>query len=78
MFERVTYDNAGHTAGGVAVPLQLVGHSSENTGRKSHVKDAVLFLLALLDLLEVLVEVDKGLVLVVLARDVCTQLAEAL
>ena len=75
---RATYDNTGKTILGVAVALQLIGDGDEDAGGKSHVEDSVLLLLTLLDLIEVLVEVDEGLILVVLTGDVCAQLAEVL
>ena len=74
-----THNNTGKTTLGVAVALQLLGHGDENTRGQRHVEDAVVLLAALatlLDLLEVLVEVDKRLVLVVLTGDVGAQLAE--
>ncbi len=48
----------------------------EDTGRKSHVEYPVVLLLALLNLLHVLLKLDEGLVLVVLARDVRAEFAE--
>lgn len=73
-----THNNASKAALGVTVALQLLRHGSENTRGQSHVEDAVLFLglATVLDLLEMLVEIDKGIVLVVLAGDVRAQLAE--
>lgn len=73
-----THNDAGEAALGVAVALQLFRHGNENTRRQRHIEDTVLLLAltALLDLLEVLVEVDERLILVVLARDVGAQLAE--
>lgn len=76
--KRATYDDTGQPIFGVAVALQLIGDGDEDTGRESHVEDPVLLLLALLDLIEVLVEVDEGLILVVLTGDVGAQLAEVL
>lgn len=60
----------------IAVALQLIRHGNEDTGGQSHVEDSVLLLLALFDIVEVLVEADKGLVLVVLTRGVGAKLAE--
>ena len=39
-----TYNNTGKAALGVAVALQLLRNSNENTGGQSHVEDAVLLL----------------------------------
>lgn len=75
--DKATYDDTGETVLGVAVALQLVGDGDENTGGQSHVEDSVLLLLALLDLIEVVVEVDERVVLVILTGDVGAELAEA-
>lgn len=71
-------DDPGETVLGVAVALQLIGDGDEDTGGQSHVEDTVLLLLALFDLVEMLVQVDEGVVLVVLAGDVGAHLAEVL
>ena len=73
---KMTYDDTSEAIPRVAVALQLLRHSNENTGGKSHVEDSVLLLLTLLDLIEVGVEVDKGLILVILARNVGAVFAE--
>lgn len=75
---QVTHDNASKTRLGVAVALQLLGHGDEDTGGKRHVEDTILLLglAALFHLLKVLVEVDERVILVVLAGNVRTQLAE--
>lgn len=75
--DKATYDDTGETVLRVAVALQLVGDGDENTGGQSHVEDSVLLLLALLDLIEVVVEVDERVVLVILTGNVGAELAEA-
>jgi hypothetical protein len=77
-FAQATYNNTSETALGVAVALELLRNSNENTWRQGHVEDTVglLSLAALLDLLEVLVQVDKGVILVVLAGNVGAEVAE--
>lgn len=76
MEEEMTYDDTSEAIPRVAVALQLLRNGNENTGWKSHVEDSVLLLLALLDLIEVGVEVDKGFILVILARNVGAEFAE--
>jgi hypothetical protein len=71
-----TYDDAGNALGGVAALLQVLGDDGEDAGREGHVEQAVGLGPALLELLEVLVEGVEGLILVVLSRDVCAQVAE--
>lgn len=73
----LTYDNTSNAVLGVAVALELVGNGGENARGEGHVVDSVLLLLALLNLLEVLVEVDERVILVVLTGDVGAELAEA-
>lgn len=72
----MTYDDTSETIPRVAVALQLLRNRNENTGGKSHVEDPVLLLLALFDLVEVGVEVDKGFILVILTRNVGAVFAE--
>lgn len=73
-----TYDNPGIALLGVAVLLQLFRYGNENAGRQGHVEDAIILLLALFEFLQVSVEVDEGLILVVLAGDVRADFAELL
>lgn len=73
-----THNNTGNAVLGVAVSLQLIRHGNEDARRQRHVEDSVLFLMALLDVLEVLGEVDERVILVILAADVGAQLAEAI
>jgi hypothetical protein len=73
---RTTYDNARNAVLGITVALQVLRDCDEDTGRKSHVEYPVVLLLALLNLLHVLLKLDEGLVLVVLARDVRAEFAE--
>ena len=54
----------------------MLGDCDEDAGREGHVEYPVVLLAALLDLLHVLLKSDEGFVLVVLARDVRTELAE--
>jgi hypothetical protein len=63
-----TYNNARDAVLGIAVALQVLRNGDENTGRESHVEYPVVLLATLLKLLHVLLELDEGLVLVVLAR----------
>lgn len=73
-----THNNTGKTALGVAVALKLFRHRNENTGGQSHVEDTVrlLSLATFLNLFKVLVEVDEGVVLVILTGDVGAECAE--
>lgn len=73
---KMTYDDTSEAIPRVAVALQLLRHGNENTGGQSHIEDSVLLLLALLDLIEVGVEVDKGFILVILTRNVGAEFAE--
>jgi hypothetical protein len=75
--EEATHNDTGDAVLRVAVSLQLIRHGSEDAGGQSHVKDSVLLLLTPLDALKVLSEVDEGVILVVLTRDVGAQFAEA-
>lgn len=72
----MTHDDTSKAIPRIAVALQLLRDGDENTGGQSHVEDPVLLLLTLLDLIKVLVEVDKGFILVILARDVGAVFAE--
>lgn len=75
---RETHNNASEASLRIAVALQLLGHGGEDTGWQCHVEHAVLLLrLAfVLDLLKVLVQVDKTIILIILAGNVGTHLAE--
>ena len=72
------YDYSSDAALGVAVALQVLGNCDENTGREGHVEYPVGLFAALLDFLHVLLELNEGIVLVVLARDVGAEAAELL
>jgi hypothetical protein len=73
-----TYNNARDAVLGIAVALQVLRNGDENTGRESHVEYPVVLLATLLKLLHVLLELDEGLVLVVLAGNVRAEAAELL
>jgi hypothetical protein len=75
---RATYDNARNAVLGIAVALQVLRNGDENTRRESHVEYPVVLLATLLKLLHVLLELDEGLVLVVLAGNVRAEAAELL
>jgi hypothetical protein len=75
---RATYNNARNAVLGIVVALQVLRHWDEDTGRESHVEYPVVLLATLLKLLQVLLELDEGLILVVLARDVRAETAELL
>ena len=71
-----THNDTSNSLGWIAVALQVLGNCDENTGGKGHVKDPVRFATTLLNLFQVLSELDKGIVLVVLAGDVGAEAAE--
>lgn len=54
----------------------MLGHNGEDAGRQRHVEQAVCLLESLLQLLDVAVEPEEGLILVVLARNVGAEAAE--
>lgn len=72
----MTYDDSRNAVLRIAVPLQLLGHGDEDTGRQRHVEDSVLFLLSLFDLLQMPVEIDERIILIILTRDICAHLTE--
>lgn len=73
-----TYNNASDALGGVAASLQVLGDDCEDTRGQSHVEETMSLRATTLELLEVLVKVLEGLVLIVLAGNVCAELAEVL
>lgn len=73
-----TYNNASDALSGVAASLQVLGDDCEDTRGQSHVEETMSLWTTTLELLEVLVKVLEGLVLVVLAGNVCAELAEVL
>jgi hypothetical protein len=73
-----TYNDPRNAVLGVAVALQVLGDWDEDAGWERHVEYPVRLLAALLQLAQVLFELDKGLVLVVLAGDICAEAAELL
>jgi hypothetical protein len=54
----------------------VLRHGDEDAWWQCHVENAVGLLAALLELLELLCELDEGLILVVLPRDICAEAAE--
>ena len=72
----MTHNNAYDSIFWVTAALQVLRNNGENTGRKSHVEDAVRLIALILKIIENLVEVVEGLILVVLAVDVGTDLQE--
>jgi hypothetical protein len=73
-----THDDTGHTALGIAVPLQVLRDGDEDTGWKRHVEDSVSLLATLLELLDVFPQIDERVVLVVLAGDISAETTELL
>ena len=73
-----THNNTGDTVLGVVVALQVLRNCDENAGREGHVEDTVVLLATLLKLAQVLLKLDEGLVLVVLAGDIRTEACELL
>jgi len=71
-----TYDDSRDPVLGVAVALQVLGDCDEDTWGKCHVEYPVGLLATILDLCHVLFELEEGLVLVVLARNVCAETTE--
>ena len=55
----MAYNDAGNAALRVAISLQVLRNCDEDTGRKSHVEDAVGLLAALFNLLHMLLELDE-------------------
>jgi hypothetical protein len=74
----ITYNHPRDAVLGVAVTLQVLGDCDKDTGRKSHVEYPVVLFAALLKLLQMLLELLEGIILVVLARDVCAETTELL
>jgi hypothetical protein len=75
---RATYDDASNAALWVAVALQVLRDCDEDAWWKRHVEYPVGLLAALFDFLEVLFQLNEGLVLVVLTRHVRAEAAEFL
>lgn len=75
-FRWKTYNDSGNAVLGVAVALQVLRDCDEDAGGQSHVEYSVGLLSTLLELLQVLFELNEGLVLVVLARNVCAEATE--
>jgi hypothetical protein len=73
---RVAYDDSRDALLRVAVALQVLGDCGEDAGWERHVEDPVGLVTPLLELLKVLFELDEGIVLVVLSRDVCAEATE--
>lgn len=73
-----THNDTGDALCGVAASLQVLRDNCEDTGGESHVEKTVCLLAPLLQVLKVLVEGEEGVVLIVLARDICAELAEVL
>lgn len=73
-----THDDASNALFRVAASLEVLRHDCEDAGGKRHVKETVSLLAPALQILEVLVEGQEGLILVVLACDVRTEVAEVL
>lgn len=72
----MAYNDTGNTALWVAIALQVLRNCDEDTGRKSHIEDAVGLLAALFNLLHVLLELNERVILVVLTRDIGAEVAE--
>lgn len=73
-----TYNDTGNAFCGVAASLQVLGDNREHTGRQRHVEQTVRLFAPLLEVFQVLVQVQERVVLVVLAGDICAELAEVL
>lgn len=73
-----TYNDTSDTPGWVAASLQVLGDNGKDTGRQRHVEQAVRLWPSLLQVLEVVVQNSKGLILVVLAGNVSAQAGEFL
>jgi hypothetical protein len=78
VFGASTHNDASNAVLGVAVALQVLRDGDEDARRKRHVEDPVRLLATLLELLDVFPQVDEGVVLVVLARDIGAVTAEFL
>ena len=76
--KRLFYNDSRDALFGVTVPLEVLRDGNEHARGQSHVEYPILFWPPLLNLLEVFPEVDKGLVLVILPRDICTELAKVI
>jgi hypothetical protein len=75
---RATYNDARNAVLGIAVALQVLRNGNEDTGRESHVEYPVVLLATLLKLLHVLLELNEGLVLIVLAGNIRAEAAKLL
>ena len=73
-----THDNTSDAVLWVAVLLQLLRDNREDTWWQCHVENTVVLLSSLFQLIEVLAQGDKGLILVILTRDVCADFQEVL
>lgn len=73
-----THDDTSNTALRVTNLFQVLADRNENTGRQRHVKDTVRLFSALLELLEVLLQVLERLILIVLTRNVTAEAGELL
>jgi len=73
-----TYNDTRDASGGVAAFLEVLRHDGEYARGQSHVEQSVGLFPPGLELLEVLVQLQEGLVAVILARDICADGAELL
>jgi hypothetical protein len=73
-----THNDSGNALGRVAASLEMLRHDGENARRQSHVEDTVSLGATGLEPLKMLVQLEEGLILVVLAGDVGAQLAKLL
>lgn len=73
-----TYNDTGNALCGIAASLQVLGDNSEHARRQSHVKQTVCLFAPLLEVFQMLVEVQEGFILVVLAGHIGAELAEIL
>jgi hypothetical protein len=74
----ITYNDSRNAVLGVAVALQVLGNCGEDAGGERHVEYPVGLTAALLEFLKVVLKLNEGFILVVLARDVCAKTAKLL
>ncbi len=65
--KRNTYNHTSDAVAGITAPFKVLRDNREDTRRKGHVKQAISLRSALLNFLEVLVELMEGVILVVLS-----------
>ena len=74
--QQATDNDPSDTLIGITMFLQMFGYRDEHTGRKRHVKHAVVLLPPLFEFLQMLSKIHKRFILIVLSRNVTAEVAE--